>query len=240
MKKLIQSTLMLFCLSIILGSCYKEISAIKIESDRIQKELVLPAFDKIFLDMPAEVRLSQGNEQKITISAQKEILAILKQNVVDNTWHIGLESGSYSFKKVYIYITLPSISEIYNDGSGDILTDVAFTNLENLKISVDGAGDIHFNGTPKHVDLLIDASGDILLKGGTNTIDAVIDGSGSLSAFDFSVQNATIKVTASGDGELQVSNNLDVMINGSGDVFYKGDPTIISEVNSTGNLIDAN
>jgi len=240
MKKITGSLLVLLCLSIIFNSCSKDLFSIKIEGDRIQKDLVLSSFDKIRLDMSAEVTFIQGKEQKITVSAQEGIFPLLNQSVFNDTWRIELASGAYTFQRVYITITLPTITEIYNDSSGDIFTEGAFTDLADLNLIMDGSGNIQFKGNAKHLDILIDGSGGIQLTGTANSIDAIIDGSGDLEAFDLPVNDAVVVTDGSGDGAVYVDRDLKATIRGSGDIFYKGNPKIWSQIESSGNVVNAN
>jgi len=189
MKKITGSLLVLLCLSIIFNSCSKDLFSIKIEGDRIQKDLVLSSFDKIRLDMSAEVTFIQGKEQKITVSAQEGI---------------------------------------------------SFTDLADLNLIMDGSGNIQFKGNAKHLDILIDGSGGIQLTGTANSIDAIIDGSGDLEAFDLPVNDAVVVTDGSGDGAVYVDRDLKATIRGSGDIFYKGNPKIWSQIESSGNVVNAN
>ena len=64
--------------------------------------------------------------------------------------------------------------------------------------------------------------------------------SGDFLGFNVSADNCIVKVLGSGNCELTVGDALDVTIGGSGDVLFKGNPSISQEINGSGDLINAN
>ena len=85
-------------------------------------------------------------------------------------------------------------------------------------VAVTGAGDFHLQGDDQ--DLL----------------DIYITGAGKVSAFDMKVDDCTIRISGSGNCEVNVVNNLFVQVSGVGDIFYKGSPTITSDISGVGNI----
>ncbi len=50
----------------------------------------------------------------------------------------------------------------------------------------------------------------------------------------------TANISGSGGISVTVNTNLDAIIRGRGDVFYKGNPMINENISGSGNVIDAN
>lgn len=67
-----------------------------------------------------------------------------------------------------------------------------------------------------------------------------LEGVGDYLGFPLTVENCTIETHGIGDGEVTVSKSLDVTIEGSGNVYYKGSPSITEDISGTGKVIDSN
>jgi hypothetical protein len=75
----------------------------------------------------------------------------------------------------------------------------------------------------------ISGSGKISATGSSDKVKTSISGSGKLLAADFATKSCHVRISGSGDVEINVKDELDASISGSGSVSYKGDP---SRVNS--------
>ena len=123
------------------------------------------------------------------------------------------------------------------NASGDIESDVSGSgNIElegkcrSFNSDVSGSGKVivamHASGT---ADFGVSGSGKIEARGSANTVKTSISGSGKVLAADFETNSCDIRITGSGDVEINVKNELNANITGSGNVRYRGNP---SKVNS--------
>ena len=63
-------------------------------------------------------------------------------------------------------------------------------------------------------------------------------GSGNVKSFGFIVQKAEDDIKGSGDASVNVTQDLKVRINGSGSVYYQGNPPVVnSQISGSGKLI---
>jgi hypothetical protein len=89
--------------------------------------------------------------------------------------------------------------------------------------------------------LLHDGVGDMALQGG-NQESLTIDfrGVGNIHAYALPVDNCIVMSTGVGNCEILVNNYLEVDISGAGNVYYRGEPEIISTGTGLGDLINEN
>jgi hypothetical protein len=87
-----------------------------------------------------------------------------------------------------------------------------------------------------------DGSGTVMVSGSmeTETLELSFMGSCSFSGFSLSADNCQVDIDGSGDCEITARNSLDVSINGSGNVYYKGTPVIRDHISGSGRVIDSN
>ncbi|MFT5725292.1 MAG: hypothetical protein ACI9JN_002416 [Bacteroidia bacterium] len=198
----------------------------------------LDDFSGIDLRESADVTITQGRTQKVTVTGHGNIIDMLKTNVDNDLWAIDLGRGC--FRDYKIEIVVPNMNTIILSGSGSINID-DFKNQTNVDLSILGSGKIElecFEYT-KNLDVQISGSGDVIgydhfdvLK----NMDVRISGSGSYDAYPIETDNATIKISGSGNCYTTVLDQLDVAISGSGKVRYHGDPKVNKKISGSGSV----
>ncbi len=180
---------------------------IKGEGPKVTKILDLEEITGLGVSIGAKVYLTQGNKQKIEIKAQQNIIDLIDKDVRSGKWRVRLEKGTNlkNHDGIDIYITIPTIEELSVAGAGSIIGKTDFNNLDDLKVSIAGSGDIDLSGAGDDLEVSVAGSGDVDMAG-------------------FVVDNCEVSIAGSGDCEVNVSGSLQVSIAGSGDVKYKGNP----------------
>ncbi len=65
-------------------------------------------------------------------------------------------------------------------------------------------------------------------------------GSGGFFGFPLEANNCDVDISGSGNCEITVNDDLDVVIDGSGSVYYKGFPQIHEDITGSGRVTDSN
>lgn len=180
---------------------------IKGEGPKVTKTLDLDEITGLGVSIGAKVHLTQGKKQKVEIKAQQNIIDLIDRDVRRGRWRIQLEKGTNlrNHDGIDIYITMPTIEELSVAGSGSIIGKTDFNDLDDIKVSIAGSGDVDLSGSGEDLEVSVAGSGDVDMVG-------------------FVVDNCEVSIAGSGDCEVNVSGSLQVSIAGSGDVKYKGDP----------------
>ncbi|MEN0047428.1 MAG: head GIN domain-containing protein [Bacteroidota bacterium] len=229
-----------FLAAVAFSSCELDELCEKGEGPTVSKELSLPPFHSLVLDMSAEVFLTQGEAQSITVEGQENIIDKLELDVRNETWAIDLDQNcTYNNNGLKIFITLPEIRRLEVDGSGDILGENTFTG-EKIDLLIDGSGDMDLALEVKELSARIEGSGDFELEGLTDIARYYVRGSGDINAFDLETLDADVEIRGSGSVEVTAIDFLKIDIDGSGDVFYKGNPELDIRVDGSGDVKDAN
>lgn len=123
------------------------------------------------------------------------------------------------------------------DASGEVDADVSGSGDLNLKgkcrefnSDVSGSGKVNLTiNIAEEAEFGISGSGKIEASGTAATVKASISGSGKVLASNLETNRIEVRISGSGDVEINVKNEIDANISGSGTVSYKGNP---SKVNS--------
>ena len=65
-------------------------------------------------------------------------------------------------------------------------------------------------------------------------------GSGNFSGFHLRSGISYVEIIGSGNCEITTDERMDVIIEGSGNVFYKGSPLLQTDIIGSGRVVDAN
>lgn len=118
------------------------------------------------------------------------------------------------------------------DANDDVEADVSGSgnmnlrgHFESFESNVSGSGKIIISATINELaDFAISGSGRIEAKGSADVVKANLSGSGKVLAADLTTNRCEVRISGSGDVEINVINELDANISGSGSVSYRGDP----------------
>jgi hypothetical protein len=126
------------------------------------------------------------------------------------------------------------------DASGNIEGDVSGSGEINVKgkcksfdSDVSGSGKVDLALTVMNTaDFSVSGSGKIQADGTADNVKATISGSGKVLAANMATNRCEVRISGSGDVEINVKNELDANISGSGTVGYKGNPSKINSHSS--------
>jgi len=126
--------------------------------------------------------------------------------------------GSWSSKHgTVVHVTLPKLTAIGVDGSGD----VRLSGFSGDKLGVK-----------------IEGSGDVVGAGHVQNLHVVIEGSGDADLEKLDADDVQVRIDGSGDASVTAEKTLDITIHGSGDVTWRGNaPQANSQVYGSGDIV---
>jgi hypothetical protein len=193
----------------------------------ISKNINTASYDKVLVNGFFDVDLQSGEEGKIMIKGEENIIEFITFTVENNALKIAAEKGKYivpsNGKKVQITVPFESLNEVSLSGSGDINSKNKIT-TDNFICDLSGSGNIGLTVDAKNLKASVSGSGDLMLSGDSTNIQCKVTGSGDLNAAKLKSNNAEVNVTGSGDCKVYCTDNLEARVTGSGDITYFGDP----------------
>jgi hypothetical protein len=200
-----------------------------------KKTIELPEFQGIYVNSNYTVYLKQTNKQEVTVDALTEIYTLTEIKVEDGILMVNVERKPESSNKsiwakiddikvnpaMKLYVSVKNISNLEVNGGGKIISENSIAS-DDLKLGLSGTGSMDLDIKGKTVKTDISGSGSLALKGYAASNEIVMGGAGNLNAFNFELENATIKLSGSGLAELNVTNTLDARLLGTGSIKHKG------------------
>ena len=238
--------ILFFFLSIVLlTSCGDDDTLCIRGNGDFQTEVInLDEIHSIDLDIAADIILRESDDQEIQITAQQNIIdeIVAHSRVGQGTWHVKVDKNCFIAEDIRIFVNLKTIERLKIDGPGTITSEGKFESVEELNLKIDGSGKIDLDLlSVDRINADIDGSGRINLgSGDSEMLDIDIDGSGDFDAFSFQSNECKIDIDGSGDAEVNVVNELIAIIEGSGDVCYRGNPEVSFSIDGSGSVNDCN
>ncbi|MEO5648414.1 MAG: head GIN domain-containing protein [Ginsengibacter sp.] len=178
-------------------------------------------FYNVSVSGSSNVFITRGDNFEVKVKAYENIIPYLETKIQDGTLLIAFKDNSnVSNDNSEIFITMPSLNSVATSGSGNITSAGEFLGSGNFKASVSGLGNISLG------------------SGTAGNFQINISGSGNVKSFGLKAQQTVVNIEGSGNAEVTVLQNLNATINGSGNVYYKGNPaTVTSRVSGSGQVI---
>lgn len=240
MKNKIQKIASFLGLLILFTNCHKDGAwGVRGEGAIITQTRDLGTFNEIECDVHADVLFTQDDKTSIEISAQENILSVLKMEVVGNTLRLSFKREVWSYEKITIHIHAPSLKRFDLSGSGELIVQNKIEG-DQLHLKISGSGKITIPLlVVNHVELQSSGSSTVRIEAGTISTQAIsISGSGYYKADQVASESCEISVSGSGEAAVKVKTKLWVTISGSGKVKYYGSPTVVSDISGSGRVVD--
>lgn len=220
----------------------------------IKAERSIPYFHSIIYESQGLLNVSFGNEQKIKISVDDNLMESISTEVHGDTLYIANQQGTVCTQMV-INVTMHELKKLVLSGTGNIVINDLVTN-DDLAVILEGAGKIEFHGQPKNITIglsgmgIIDADilsekgsfqisgdGSLMIKGKCKDSSVWISGMGNFLGKDFLSDNAYVEIWGIGNCEIEVTNKIKTKIMGSGNLYIKGEPQFDNNMIGPGKII---
>lgn len=204
--------------------------------DREREFRNVGTFTEIEFEVPGTLHLRQGKEQSVEIEASSAVLSKVETTVEGATLEISVEGDSGLFDRLFgggnldvdqldVYVTASRIEALAVAGSGLVVGETRL-DVETLALNVAGSGGMDLEVDANELDVRVAGTGTSTLRGRAGALTATLAGSGNLRARELEARTAEVRIAGSGSVDLHVTDHLAAQIFGSGDVRYRGGPTI--------------
>lgn len=207
---------------------------------------------KVLGSPDVEYSQSKGSGTTVSIYGSDNLVDLLEVSTVNGVLQVNIKKGVKILsgeRRLKVIASSPSLNQVEIKGSADVhlkgivkgadlnleITgsgDIEAENLQytNLSAFVKGSGDIDLkNVKATTVRTIVSGSGDVNVKGTTQWATLTVNGSGDISADKLTAAEVVATVAGSGDISCHASKQLDAKVSGSGDIDYKGSPSIVNK-----------
>ena len=181
-----------------------------------------------------DIEITTGDSYAVSVEDDENILPLIETEVEGGILNVHYKNETFiNNDHAKVYVTAPSLNKLSISGSGNITAKDVVKSSDKIEAEISGSGDMNAEVDAPSVDAEINGSGNITLKGRTKDFTGSISGSGDLKCGDLQSENAGISIAGSGNAHVFASVHLKASSLGSGDVYYRGNPSS-PEIHTTG------
>lgn len=175
-----------------------------------------------------------SNQTSLSISAEQNLLDLIVVRFERNSLEIDAPQCLNSKKGIRVEIRGPNPERIVIEGQGRFQCE-NLVETKKLQMEINGSGSINLSAKANEIKSVVYGSGTYHLSGNTNYFEPKIIGSGEIDAKALESQDVYAKINGSGSMKLWAVEQLEIKINGSGNVGYKGNPgDLIQRIKGSG------
>jgi hypothetical protein len=224
----------------------------------VTREFPFSSFDAVSANTVIDVEIVQGTTFSVIAEGHENIMDFLDLKVVGGKLYIDLISGSYSNFKMKVFVSMPTVTKLYVNSTGNMYVS-QFTNLPSLEVTSNSTGNFYGSGTFDvsgllkienrstgniSIDVICDeiiadlsSTGNVTLKGSCQIQGVRVNGTGNYNAFDLTSKDCTVTTNSTGDARVFATDKLSASIRSVGSIYYKGSPTVSFIDSGIGKLI---
>lgn len=196
----------------------------------------VPRFQGILLELPADVKIIQGQTEGVSIETDDNLVSLIETVVQNDQLKIRTKRPvSWQLTALKIVVNARIIKSIAVSGSGNVNAD--HMSSSNMAVSISGSGDTNIaNLNANSLSVLISGSGNFSSSGRVEAVNATVSGSGDLNMATLAARTIKLSMAGSGNAKVWASQTLKVNVAGSADVGYYGDATVTQSVDGSGSV----
>jgi Putative auto-transporter adhesin, head GIN domain len=237
--KFITPLLILFS-ALILNSCEFMYPCLEGNGNSTTEERSVTSFTSVRSTSSFDVVVQYSPDTYITVEADENLQQYINAYVQGGDLILETEEGRCleSQNRIQVTVYCSYIESAVLSGSGDIEMFDFTADYFNLVLS--GSGDFNAGNlvVAKNLEINLSGSGDISIDGKAAEAKYYLSGSGDLRADMMKTNNCELILSGSGDLYAHAYEYMKIILTGSGNVYYYGDPAEIdSRVSGSGEAI---
>jgi hypothetical protein len=195
-------------------------------------------FTDVTVDGPFIVYLEEAANTQVAVNAEDNLMQFIETYISGTTLHIKLKKNVqlHFFKDIKIYLKSPVYHTVNYSGNG-FVQSIDTLHTDHFFCTINGVNNATLAIVTPKLEIALNGNGHIDLSGSTDNYICNIKEDGAIGGLNLTCADASIDIDGSGKQTLSVSRKLDVSIQGSGNVGYRGDPSVNSDIQGSGAVI---
>lgn len=192
----------------------------------VKEERPVSNFTKLDVGGAFKVYLSQGDQEKLVIEADKDEMGEIITEVIGNKLKIYTKSGwGDRFHEMSIYLTFKNLEYIDFSGAVEVVGENALT-FTDLEMNVSGAAEIDLEMKAERFEAEFSGASELDFRGTCKTGYIELSGATEIDAEGLEFQDLNIEVSGASDAKVWATGSLSIDASGASDIRYKGSPKV--------------
>lgn len=225
MKKIALSFVCLFTMINLIDAQWNWGKAIKGNGVVVSEKRDLGTFTSVSASSGIDAYIHQGEDCKVKIEAEENIIPVIITEVKNGRLKIYLEGSVNTRKPMVVNIWMSDIKGISASGGSDVYS-VGILKGDEINLGASGGADIELELDVNHVDCTVSGGSDAELSGQAGSCKMQASGGSDIKAYQLMASTCTVSASGGSDAYVNVKDEINLSASGGSDVYYKGDAKI--------------
>jgi hypothetical protein len=197
-----------------------------------QERNVSSDFNKVRGSAGLDVYLTQGDENKIVVEADENLLEYIETEIENGKLKIRSTENIGRAKAKKVYVTYTSLNTVEASSGADVIVNSVLKS-ENITLDASSGADLEVEVFAREVFAETSSGAEIKVSGKATSLKANASSGSELNARTLLVVNCNADASSGADITVNVKDQLDTETSSGGDIKYYGDPAAVSKNNSS-------
>jgi hypothetical protein len=215
--------------ALILSSCNLNINTGENGNGKVvtEERNVTEDFTEVRGSAGLDVYLTQGNENKIVIEADENLLQYIETDIEDGKLHVTTSENIGRSKAKKVYVTYKELTNIEASSGADV-TGNSVIKSQNLSLKSSSGADLKVEVFAQKLIAKTSSGADIEVSGKASSLDADASSGSEIDAKKLLVINCNAEVSSGAEITINVQERLETEVSSGGDINYYGNPVSVN------------
>ncbi|WP_276498360.1 head GIN domain-containing protein [Pontibacter litorisediminis] len=177
------------------------------------------------------VEVTQGSNEGVRLEAQENLLDNIKTEVRNGILHIYNDKGISTSKSMKAFVTLQNMESINISGGVKVIGNSSFK-APVLKLDMSGGSNVKLTIATDQVKGNLSGASKVELLGKAGEVNMQLSGASKMEASELEAKQVYVQASGASSVKVYAQEALDINASGASAVYYKGSPSITSNVSS--------
>ncbi len=174
-----------------------------------------------------DVYLTQGDENKIVVEADENLLQYIETDIEDGKLHVTTSANIRHSEAKKVYVTYKQLTNIEASSGADV-TGNSVIKSERLSLKSSSGADLKVEIFAKELTAKASSGADLEISGKASSLTADASSGSEIDAKELMVANCNAEASSGAEVSVNVKNNLETQVSSAGNINYYGDPISVN------------
>ena len=215
--------------SLILSSCHFNISTGENGNGKVvtEERNVTEDFNEVRGSAGLDVYLTQGDENKIVVEADENLLQYIETDIEDGKLHVTTSENIGHSKAKKVYVTYKELNKIEASSGADVIGNSVIKS-EFLSLKSSSGADLKVDVFAKDIIAKTSSGADMEVSGKATSLNADASSGSEIKAKELLVINCNAEASSGAEVTVNVKEQLEIHVSSGGDINYYGNPVSVN------------
>ena len=215
--------------SLILSSCHFNISTGENGNGKVvtEERNVTEDFNEVRGSAGLDVYLTQGDENKIVVEADENLLQYIETDIEDGKLHVTTSENIGHSKAKKVYVTYKELNKIEASSGADVIGNSVIKS-EFLSLKSSSGADLKVDVFAKDIIAKTSSGADMEVSGKATSLNADASSGSEIKAKELLVINCNAEASSGAEVTVNVKEQLETHVSSGGDINYYGNPVSVN------------